>query len=62
METRLVDLEVRYSYLERQLEELSGVLFEQRRTIERMESRLKDLEGRLRELGEPIGNEPPPHY
>jgi uncharacterized coiled-coil protein SlyX len=62
MSERLTDLEVRYSYLERQLEELSGVLFEQRRAIEALERRTKELEARLQQAGEPVLDEPPPHY
>jgi uncharacterized coiled-coil protein SlyX len=62
MDERWVDLEVRYTYVERQLEELSAVLFEQRRTIDDLERRVKELEGRLQQVGDPVGNEPPPHY
>jgi len=62
MNDRVVDLEVRYSYVERQLEALSGVLFEQQRLVEKLERRVQELEGRVQGMGEAAPNEPPPHY
>jgi SlyX protein len=62
MNERVVDLEVRYSYVERQLEALSGVLFEQQRLVEKLERRVKELEARVQGIGDATPNEPPPHY
>ncbi|MFO0552878.1 MAG: SlyX family protein [Polyangiaceae bacterium] len=61
---RVTELEIRYAHQERLLEELSLVLYEQRRVVEELESRVADLERRLREMDEPTGGEeaPPPHY
>lgn len=56
---RLTDLEVRYVHQARLLEELSGVLFEQQRTIEALERRVRELEDRQ---GDDAGSEKPPHY
>lgn len=62
MQERVIDLEVRYSHLERLVEELSAVVWEQRRQLEALERRTKELEGRLRAQDEPEGDAPPPHY
>ncbi len=66
MEPRITELEVRYSYHERQIEELSRVLYEQGRTIERLLARLERTEQRLGELLEAMTTSPaperPPHY
>lgn len=61
MENRMVNLEVRYTHLERQVDELSQVVFEQRKLIDRMTRELKALQVRLGGDDEPA-NEPPPHY
>ena len=62
MEPRLVDLEIRYTHLERQFAELSQVVFEQQKALEAVQKELARLRGRLEELGDPIVNEKPPHY
>ena len=65
MEKRLTELEIRYTHQEGLLAELSTVLFEQQRTIARLEARLRELEARVTESGdsmEPVPNDPPPHY
>ncbi|HTJ83154.1 MAG TPA: SlyX family protein [Polyangiaceae bacterium] len=63
MESRIVDLEVRYTHQERTIEELSRVVFEQQKVIVELEARLKGLEKRAALAGEPTPpNEPPPHY
>jgi SlyX protein len=59
---RLTDLEIRYTHVERLVEELSSVLYEERLARERLEARVKDLEQRLRSAEEPAPDEPPPHY
>ncbi len=60
---RLVDLEVRYTLQQDQLEQLSQVIWEQQRVIERLRSRLEALEGRDSQDGAtgPV-DEVPPHY
>ena len=62
MEPRLVDLEIRYTHLERQFAELSQVVFEQQKALEAVQKELARLRGHLEELGDPIVNEKPPHY
>jgi uncharacterized coiled-coil protein SlyX len=62
LESRLVDLEIRYTHLEQQYAELSQVVFEQQKSITALLKELGGLRGRLEELGDPIANERPPHY
>jgi SlyX protein len=62
MEQRLADLEIRYTHQERLIDDLSKVIYEQQRAIEKLEKRVRDLELRLRGQEEPPANEPPPHY
>lgn len=62
MMERLTEIEIRYTHLERQMEELSGVLFTQQKTITALEQRVRDLETRSPDAGEPILSEKPPHY
>jgi SlyX protein len=62
MTDRLTDLEIRYTHQARLLEELSDLVHAQSRTIDNLESRVRDLERRLRGVEDPIPDEPPPHY
>jgi uncharacterized coiled-coil protein SlyX len=62
METRFTELEIRYSHLERQFAELSDVVFGQQKAIESLERELANIRVRLRELGDPLVDEKPPHY
>ena len=62
METRFTELEIRYSHLERQFAELSDVVFGQQKAIESLERELTNIRARLRELGDPVVDEKPPHY
>ena len=62
MEPRLVDLEIRYTHLERQYAELSQVVFEQQKALDAVQKELARLRGRIEEIGDPIANEKPPHY
>jgi SlyX protein len=62
MEPRVVDLEIRYSHLEKQLAELNQVVFEQQKTIELLQQQLVALRTRVTGMGEPMENEKPPHY
>jgi len=61
-ESRLVDLEVRYTHLERQLSELSDVVFVQQRTIDGLIRQLKATRAELVQASAPVTNEKPPHY
>ena len=62
MDPRVVDLEIRYAHLERQLGELNQVVFEQQQAITLLEQQLVALRSRVSGLGEPMENEKPPHY
>jgi uncharacterized coiled-coil protein SlyX len=62
METRFTELEIRYSHLERQFADLSDVVFAQQKSIESLERELASIRVRLRELGDPVVDEKPPHY
>jgi SlyX protein len=63
MEERIVELEIRFTHQQRTLEELSEVLHEQARTIDRLKKELLALRQRL-DAGpeENPANERPPHY
>jgi uncharacterized coiled-coil protein SlyX len=62
MDPRVVDLEIRYSHMERQLAELNQVVFEQQQTIALLQQQVIAIRSRLSGLGEPMENEKPPHY
>lgn len=62
MDSRLVDLEIRYSHLENQLLELNQVVFEQQKTIALLQEQVSSLRGRVAGMGEPMPDEKPPHY
>ena len=62
MDSRLVDLEIRYSHLERQLAELNQVVFEQQQALALLQQQVLSLRARISGLGEPMENEKPPHY
>ena len=62
MESRLVDLEVRYTHLERQVAELSDVVFAQQRAIDGLLRQLSATQAELSQLSAPVTNEKPPHY
>ena len=62
MENRLVELEVRYTHLERQLDELSQVVFEQQKLLDRMAKDLSALRSRIMTPDDDAPDEPPPHY
>jgi len=61
-ESRLIDLEVRYTHLERQLAELSEVVFGQQRTIDGLIQQLRATRAELVQASAPVTNEKPPHY
>jgi len=66
-EARLVELEIRLAHHERQAEELSAVMAEQGRTLDRLTLQVRGLVERLREI-EAVwpraaqDDKPPPHY
>lgn len=70
MESRLVDLELRYMQLERQLSELNTVVYDQHKMIDCMRRELVVLRNRVQVLGEslkgeapvPLELDKPPHY
>jgi len=62
METRFTELEIRYSHLERQVADLSDVVFGQQKTIESLQRELANIRVRLRDVGDPVVEEKPPHY
>ncbi len=62
MEERLVTLEVRYTHLERQVEEMSQVLFEQQKLVDRLVKELTVLRKTMSGVKVGSADEPPPHY
>lgn len=65
-DNRLTEVEVRYSYLERLVEDLSQAFYEQQRLIDKLSTRLEHVESLLAEtLEDPsqrLPHEKPPHY
>jgi uncharacterized coiled-coil protein SlyX len=61
-EGRLIDLETRYTHLERQFEELSSVVARQQNVFDGMVKSLGRALERLAALGSAGPDEPPPHY
>jgi SlyX protein len=61
MESRLIALETRYTHLERQVDELSQVVFEQQKIIDRLTKELAALRARLSGIEGGPGDRPP-HY
>lgn len=60
---RLTELELKYMRLERTVEELSGVIAEQQKTIDMLVKELGAATARLRDMGQEAGTaEKPPHY
>jgi len=62
MEERLIALEVRYTHLERQVDELSQEVFEQQKVIDRLIKEVTVLRKSLSGVKAGPGDEPPPHY
>ena len=61
-EARLIDLETRYTHLERQFEDLSGVVARQHDVMDGMVKSLGRALEQLAALGSVGPNERPPHY
>jgi uncharacterized coiled-coil protein SlyX len=61
---RLTELELKYMRLERTVEELSGVVAEQQKTIDALVRELQQTGSRLRALtqNDASGDAKPPHY
>jgi len=67
IEDRLVDIEIKLVYQEETIKELNGVVCEQQKQIDHLESICKVFESQIKNLSEAIGgkpilNEKPPHY
>jgi SlyX protein len=62
MQERLVEIEVRYTHLERDVAELSRIVFEQQKIIDYLKQEVGVARARLDAMGAPALNEPPPHY
>lgn len=66
MERRLTELETRYAYLEKLVEDLSRVLHDQQRLFDGMTARLTRIESlvtdALEQGPEATRHEKPPHY
>jgi SlyX protein len=62
MDNRLIDLEIRYTHLESQIQELSQVVFAQQRAIDTLSKELVELRSRLEGSGDAVPIERPPHY
>ena len=59
---RVIDLEIRYSHLEHLVDELSQVVFEQHKTLDRMGRELYLLRNKLAGIEAGPRQDPPPHY
>lgn len=60
---RLTELELKYMRLERTVEELSGVVADQQKTIDALVKELNTATARLRDMGQDAqAAEKPPHY
>jgi uncharacterized coiled-coil protein SlyX len=62
MEDRLTTLEFRYTHLERQVDEMSQLLFEQQKVIDRLIREIASLRARATGVAGGAPDEPPPHY
>lgn len=67
METRLTDLEIRFTHQEAALEEMNNVLLKQHSLIEKLRGEMAALQHQLREasddtIANPAEETPPPHY
>ena len=62
----IIDVETRIAYQENTIQELSSVVFEQQKQIDRLNEAVEFLARRLQDIsdrsGEAVIDEPPPHY
>jgi uncharacterized coiled-coil protein SlyX len=61
-EERLIDLETRYTHLQRQFDELSGVVAQQQTLINGLVNRLGKVVARIDQAAPSPTNDRPPHY
>jgi SlyX protein len=66
-EQRLIELEIKISHQDVEIEELHQVVYKQQEAIDQLETKLKSLTERFHEtigVGPTVGpgNEKPPHY
>jgi uncharacterized coiled-coil protein SlyX len=62
IEARFTTLEIRYTHLERQVEELSQLLFTQQKLMDRLTREIAGLRARAGGVEGGPPNDPPPHY
>jgi SlyX protein len=62
MEDRLTTLEIRYTHLEHQVEELNQLIFDQQKVIDRLAHEIANLRAGAAGVESGPSNEPPPHY
>lgn len=67
LDQRVTELEIRLAHHERMAEEMSQVLFEQSRTIDRLTLQVRHMRERLADVEagggrSPQDDKPPPHY
>jgi uncharacterized coiled-coil protein SlyX len=65
-ETRLTEVEIRYTYLEQLVKDMSQVMHQQQQTIDLLSTRIERLEqviaDAMNQSGESLPHEKPPHY
>lgn len=67
-ENRLIEIETKAAFQEKTINELSDVIFEQQKTIDKLTLEIKSLKSRVIELSEMLpaagvpANDKPPHY
>jgi uncharacterized coiled-coil protein SlyX len=60
---RIIELEIRYTYLERVVQDLDQVIIELRAQVDRLQREVIEVTGAVRNApGSSPGNEKPPHY
>ncbi|TNF38620.1 MAG: SlyX family protein [Gammaproteobacteria bacterium] len=67
LESRLIDLEIRFAHQQNHIDELDKVIYQQQQLIDRLQEKVVLLEKRLKTMGEsnilrPEEDRPPPHY
>ncbi len=61
-DARIVELEIRYTQQEHVIDQLSEVLRDQQRQIDRLTRAIEDLQAPQGSEGDAPANDPPPHY
>lgn len=61
-----IDLEIQVTYLENTVNELNNIVYQQQKSIDKLQSELKDLVAKIEDLedssGEDLPHVKPPHY